>query len=307
MDCPRDDDYALWLDLLDVQASERLLDALGDFLAEYLRSSGRKLYVLGLSGGLDSSFLAALLYSRRVPYLGFVLPVASDAPEEMTRALRVCQAYAHPPASIRLPCRHDLTHLYIDISTAFSQISPHTSALAEGNIKARIRMLFLYHMAHVYSGCVLGTDQLDELLTGFWTLHGDVGDVGPIQLIPKTTEYELARLLCKRLEDSGPLQAAIEAVPTDGLGISASDLEQLEVESYARLEELFREYFKLCLKERRQGLEPQECRRRAELEASGPVRRFLQSGYKRRGAIMADPRITPVEKLTHGQAVQKFF
>lgn len=290
MDCPRDDDYALWLDLLDVQASERLLDALGDFLAEYLRSSGRKLYVLGLSGGLDSSFLAALMYSRRVPYLGFVLPVASNAPEEMARGLSVCAAYAHPPASISLPCQHDFTDLYTDISTAFSRISPNTSALAEGNIKARIRMLFLYHMAHVHAGCVLGTDQLDELLTGFWTLHGDVGDVSPIQFIPKTTEYELARLLCTRLEDPAPLQAAISAVPTDGLGISASDLEQLEVESYARLEELFREYFGLCLKERQQGLEPQERQRRTDLESSGPVRRFLQSGYKRRGAIMVDPR-----------------
>lgn len=291
MDCPRDDDYALWLDLLAVQASNQLLDALGDFLAEYLRSSGRKLYVLGLSGGLDSSFLAALMYFRRIPYLGFVLPVASNAPEEMARGLRVCQAYSCAPASLHFSCQYDFTDLYTHISDAFSAISPNTSALAEGNIKARIRMLFLYHMAHVHGGCVLGTDQLDELLTGFWTLHGDVGDVSPIQLIPKTTEYELARLLCTRLEDPAPLQAAIEAVPTDGLGISSSDLEQLEVESYALLEELFREYFNLCLKERQQGLAPQERQRRSNLESKGPVRRFLQSGYKRRGAMMVDPRV----------------
>ena len=44
--------------------------------------------------------------------------------------------------------------------------------IATGNVK-----VFLYHVAHLHTGCVLGTDQLDELLTGFWTLHGDAGDV----------------------------------------------------------------------------------------------------------------------------------
>ena len=141
------------------------------------------------------------------------------------------------------------------------------------------------------AGCVLGTDQLDELLTGFWTLHGDVGDVSPIQLIPKTTEYELARLLCLRLNDPAPLQAAIEAVPTDGLGISASDLEQLEVSSYAALEELFREYFGLCLRAQVHEPDPKERQRRTELERTGPVRRFLHSGHKRAGTVLADPRI----------------
>ena len=69
MNCPRDDDYALWLELLEVKASGRLLDVLGDFLRDYLRSSGRKLYVLGLSGEIDSSFLAALLHSRDIHIL----------------------------------------------------------------------------------------------------------------------------------------------------------------------------------------------------------------------------------------------
>lgn len=291
MDCPRDDDFALWLELLEVKASGRLLDALGDFLEDYLRSSGRKLYVLGLSGGIDSSFLAALLYSRCIPYLGFVLPVASNTPEEIARGRRVHEAYACAPDGLAYPCQHDLTDIYSRISSAFSAVCGSASPLAEGNIKARIRMLFLYHVAHIHGGCVLGTDQLDELLTGFWTLHGDVGDINPIQLIPKTTEYDLARLLCQRLDDPAPLQAAIAAVPTDGLGISASDLEQLEADSYEAVEELFREYFGLRLKERTRGLEARECRRRTDLEQTGPVRRFLHSAHKRGGAVLADPRM----------------
>jgi len=55
MECPRDDDFDLWLELLEVKASEGLLTALGDFLADYLRTSGLKAYVMGLSGGIDST------------------------------------------------------------------------------------------------------------------------------------------------------------------------------------------------------------------------------------------------------------
>ena len=290
MECPRDDELDLWLELLEVKASEELLNALGDFLQDYLRASGLKAYVMGLSGGIDSSFLAALLYSRKIPYLGFCMPIASNTPEEIDRGTRVARAYAMPPGGAAIEHVQDFTELYGCISTTFSRIYPDTTPVAEGNLKARTRMLFLYHVAQLHGGCVLSTDQLDELLTGFWTLHGDVGDVSPIQLIPKSTEYDLARMLCTRLDDPAPLQAAIDAVPTDGLGISRSDLDQLEAESYVQVEEMFREYFLLRKAGRDAELGPAQAERLAVLEKTGPVRRFLASGFKRAGAVLLDPR-----------------
>lgn len=290
MECPRDDDFDLWLELLEVKASEGLLDALGDFLQGYLRASGLKLYVMGLSGGIDSSFLAALLHSRRIPYLGFCLPIASNTPAEIERGMRVAEAYAMPPDGLSIPSKLDFTDVYRQISAAFTGIHPASTPVAEGNLKARTRMLFLYHTAQLHGGCVLSTDQLDELLTGFWTLHGDVGDVSPIQLIPKSSEYDLARILCTRLADPAPLQAAIEAVPTDGLGISRSDLDQLEAESYAQVEDMFREYFRLRRDERDRGISAEQSARKAAMEGLGPIRRFLASGFKRAGAVLVDPR-----------------
>lgn len=289
-ECPRDDDFALWLELLDIKASPGLLDALGDFLAEYLRVSKLKLYVMGISGGVDSSFLAALLHHRRIPYLGFCLPIASNTPAEIDRGAKAAMAYANPPQGTSCSHVHDFTDLYARISRTFADICTASTPLAEGNIKARIRMIFLYHVAQLHGGCVLSTDQLDELLTGFWTLHGDVGDVSPIQLIPKSTEYDLARMLCARLKDPVPLQLAIEAVPTDGLGISISDLDQLKVESYAEVEQLFRAYFTLRLKEQNSALSSEEHNEKVRLEGTGPVHRFLLSGFKRRGPALADPR-----------------
>jgi len=290
MECPRDDDLDLWLDLLEIKASESLLQALGDFLQDYLRESGLKAYVMGLSGGIDSSFLAALLHYRRIPYLGFCMPIATNTPAEIERGRMVAQTYAMPPEGASLTHLHDFTELYRTISGTFGGIYPNTNPVAEGNLKARTRMLFLYHVAQIHRGCVLSTDQLDELLTGFWTLHGDVGDVSPIQMIPKSVEYELAEMLCARLDDPAPLRAAIEAVPTDGLGISGSDLDQLEAESYLHVEEMFREYFLLGVKKRDASLSAEDSRRFGELEQSGPIRRFLLSGYKRGGAVLVDPR-----------------
>lgn len=290
MDCPQDTDYRLWLELLSLKASPALLDAIGDSLDAYLRHSGLATYVMGLSGGIDSSFLAAILHWRRIPYLGFCLPIATNTPAEIERGAMVAQAYASPPAGMQVGAMQDFSTLYAEISRAFESVHVKTTPLAEGNIKARLRMMFLYHTAQIHHGCVLSTDQLDELLTGFWTLHGDVGDISPIQLIPKSVEYELARQLCAKLANPGPLEAAIEAVPTDGLGISASDLDQLQVDSYAEVERLFVEYFSLKSKENAQGLLPGEQARRDSLEQSGPVRRFLSSGFKRRGPVLFDPR-----------------
>lgn len=289
--CPSDEDYQQWLEFLNLSPSFNLLDQLGDFLANYLQTSHLKTYILGLSGGLDSSFLAALLYSRKIPYLGFCLPMHGSLPDEMERAQQVAQAYALTSQGSQEGQLHELTHLYQSVASTLAPLSPNFSNVAQGNIKARLRMVFLYHLAHVHGGAVLGTDQLDELLTGFWTVHGDVGDVAPLQLIPKSVEYALAALLCQRLENPEPLQRAIDAPPTDGLGISATDFEQLGVQSYLELEEIFRHYFTLRLKARTENLSVQEQSTLENLMAQRPVQLFLKSGFKRHGPILMDPRI----------------
>ena len=91
----------------------------------------------------------------------------------------------------------------------------------QGNIRARLRMLTLYNLAHKVGGCVGSTDNFSELSAGFWTLHGDVGDIAPIQSLSKSWEVPaIAQML-------GVPKATVRAVPTDGLGISKSDSDQL--------------------------------------------------------------------------------
>jgi len=122
--------------------------------------------------------------------------------------------------------------------------------IAIGNIKARCRMITLYNAAYTNCGMVLGTDNLTELYLGFWTLHGDVGDYSMIQYLWKNEVYELSQwIVDNELKDNPEaakaLQACIDAVPTDGLGVSNSDLDQIGVVSYTDVDKIFKEYFEI--------------------------------------------------------------
>ena len=86
-----------------------------------------------------------------------------------------------------------------------------------GNIRARLRMITLYNEAAKQQGIVGSTDNFSELSAGFWTLHGDVGDVAPIQSLSKSWEVPaLADMM-------GVPQETGYATPTDGLGVDAGD------------------------------------------------------------------------------------
>ncbi len=109
-------------------------------------------------------------------------------------------------------------------------------------------MIQLYHLAGINKGMVLSTDNFTELLMGFWTLHGDVGDYGMIQNLWKTEVYEMAILLASKFDANGESEKAqalincIYANPTDGLGVSDSDLDQLGADSYREVDKVIIDY-----------------------------------------------------------------
>jgi PncC family amidohydrolase len=79
----------------------------------------------------------------------------------------------------------------------------------------------LYDQAHRWGGVVASTDNFSELGAGFWTLHGDVGDLAPVQALLKSWEVPwMAR-------EYGVPERTWRALPTDGLGIGAGDEAQI--------------------------------------------------------------------------------
>ena len=201
-------------------------------------------FVLGISGGIDSALCAVLLKpicrTLNIPLIGRSITIETNKTDEIERSMQVGHHFCNDFAYL------DLTETYLENRKIMSQLDDTLlSKLRQGNLKARMRMLVLYDLAQLHRGLVISTDNFTEYLTGFWTLHGDVGDYAPIQHLWKTEVYACARYLLRECapEERAALQTCIEAVPVDGLGISASDCEQLGVPNYFEADKIFARYF----------------------------------------------------------------
>lgn len=190
-------------------------------LADYRVQAGVGTAVLGMSGGVDSALTAALFKQAGWQVVGYTLPIHQQ-PEETERGVEACNA---------LGIRHlhlDLSPQYDRLTAALGALDPELPAsdsgparIRRGNLRARLRMVTLYDQAHRFGGIVASTDNFSELGAGFWTLHGDVGDLAPLQGLTKSWEVPwLAREL-------GVPEKTWRANPTDGLGIGAGDEAQI--------------------------------------------------------------------------------
>ncbi len=242
-------------------------------LKNYIEKSKLKSLVLGLSGGIDSALTAALAFEvcneLQIPLFGRSLTIESNKPDERQRAEMIGNTYTTDFAEVNLTEAYLGLRNFIveDIDT--QDINSREFKIRMGNIKARIRMIYLYELAAKHRGMVLSTDNYTELLLGFWTLHGDVGDYGMIQQLWKTEVYEMSKFLAENEatpEQAKALMYCVDAVPTDGLGITNSDLDQLGANSYSEVDEILIKY-----------LETKD----ESLENHPVIMRHLASNYKR--------------------------
>jgi len=224
---------------------------------QYLIDNNRKAVVIGMSGGIDSALTAALAgqvcAELEIPLVGRSLPIMTNKPDEVERAARAgkifCSNFGEKDLTSAYTALHELMD---DIDASSDEQLTLTVKIREGNIKARTRMIYLYDLARKNDGLVLSTDNYTELMLGFWTLHGDVGDFGLLQNIWKTEVYEMARFLCRAGLDDDAIQIlkdTITAVPTDGLGITNSDLDQLGAGSYEEVDKILMTYLSGSRKE----------------------------------------------------------
>ena len=185
-----------------------------DFLKNYLQASHTKGFVLGISGGVDSTLAGKL---------------AQMAADELT-------AEGNEATFIALRLPYKVQHDEEDAQAALEFIAPSQSLVYnvgaavdgfedeyvkmtgekitdfnKGNIKARVRMTAQYAVAGQHNLLVIGTDHGAESVTGFFTKFGDGGaDVLPLSGLDKRQNRAL-------LAELGAPEKLIAKAPTADL------------------------------------------------------------------------------------------
>ena len=139
----------------------------GQWLRDELENAHADGIVLGLSGGIDSSVLAALGREAlgREKVLGVIMP---------------CHSIEQDEADARLLAESlDVKFIRVDLSGVFdsmlASIGGEFNSLVKSNMKARLRMVTLYAVAQSKNFLVCGTSNKSEYETGYFTKFGDSG------------------------------------------------------------------------------------------------------------------------------------
>ena len=222
---------------------------------DYICSNNLKCMVLGISGGIDSTVVAAICHevSRRtgIPLIGRSLPTKYNKEGETTTADLVGKAFCNDYKEV------NIQKWYYD-SWYFNEHGSDYNAIAAGNIQARLRMVYLYNIASINKGIVMDTDNLTENNLGYFTIHGDVGDFNPIGGLWKTEVFALASYIrdhyyfeAKLHSNPSLIEAAsnkavaveesLKLKPTAGLGITDSDLDEIGADSYEQVDYILQE------------------------------------------------------------------
>jgi NAD+ synthase (glutamine-hydrolysing) len=154
-------------------------------LRDYVRKNGFRSVVLGLSGGIDSSVVAAIAVDALGPEQVYGVSMPSDYSSEHSKG-----------DAAELGKRTGLHYLVEPIQPMVDAFLSNIalSGLAVENLQARVRGVILMALSNQDNHLVLTTGNKSELAVGYSTLYGDsVGGFNPLKDVPKTLVWQLAR------------------------------------------------------------------------------------------------------------------
>ena len=168
----------------------RVEDDIVRFIVAVISEAKAEGVVLGLSGGVDSSVVAALcakaLGKERV--LGLFMPAAFTPTEDQADAKAIAEDLGIRTCLIPMS---QIADKFLDTVPLVAR-----NRVAVGNVLARMRMVVSYFFANSLNYLVAGTGDRSEFLIGYFTKHGDGGaDFLPIGHLYKTQVRELAKHL----------------------------------------------------------------------------------------------------------------
>lgn len=203
---------------------ERYKAYLIDWLYDWFKKNGDGCKaVVGVSGGKDSSVIAALcveaLGKDRV--LGVLMPNGIQSDIDDSYAL----------------CEHlGIEYVRVNINTAYSSIlvgldynGITASTQTKVNLGPRLRMTTLYAVAQSVNGRVVGTSNLDETMLGWCTRFGDnAADVEPIikMHVDEVVELGLALGLPENLVKKAPADGLTAKTDEDNFGFTYAEFKE---------------------------------------------------------------------------------
>lgn len=199
--------------------TERVIEK---FLAEKLRKVGAKGYVLGVSGGIDSAVCLRLCVRAvgKDRVLGLLMPEKDSPEEDLENSKVLCRSEG---------VKFKVVDITAPVDAFKKSIGGPVDKKSLANIKARCRMVVMYHYANTDKRLVVGTSNKSEMLVGYFTKFGDGGaDLEPIGDLYKTEVRELARII-------GIPDKIIKKVPSAGLWKGQTDEGEMGI-SYERLD-----------------------------------------------------------------------
>lgn len=229
-----------------------------DFLKNYLKANPfLKTYVLGISGGQDSTLTGKLCQmaitemrketgDQSYQFIAVRLPygVQADAADAADAV-----AFQQPDQDLIVNIKSAVDAMVASLTAAGEKISDFN----KGNIKARERMVVQYAIAGANNGAVVGTDHAAENFSGFYTKYGDgAADLTPLfRLDKRQGKQMLQELNCpEHLYLKAPtadLEEEQPALPDEtALGVRYQDVDdylegrEVSEEAAERIEDLWR-------------------------------------------------------------------
>jgi NAD+ synthase (glutamine-hydrolysing) len=167
-------------------------------LRDYVEKNAFRSVVFGLSGGIDSSVVAALSVDALGPerVVGVSMPSAYSSEHSKDDAADLAKRTG---LDYRIEPVADMVDAFLS--------NLNLSGLAVENLQARVRAVVLMALSNQEGHLVLTTGNKSELAVGYSTLYGDsAGGFNPLKDVPKTLVWQLARWRNEYAQRTGQVQ-----------------------------------------------------------------------------------------------------